>query len=104
MNFDFEGSILEAPQNFCNQNWPKAFGYCETKNIVSDSNKLVVDQNNTIIALLVSLHHKVDKISVKEIPKSSDIDKLADQFSKLSTTFEKKFAPKTKFLVYKKNV
>lgn len=104
MNFNFEGKILEEAYNFCNKNLNTSSGYSETSKLVSESNKTAIFQNNLIIALLVSLHHKIDKLSSKETLPSSEIDKLIGDFSKLSTTFEKKTTSKikTNFLVYKK--
>jgi len=90
MNFSFEGKILEDAYNFCNQNLPKSSSYSETNKIASDSSKLVVSQNNIIITILVSLHHKIDKLSSKATLQPIDIDKLVQDFSKLSTNFEKK--------------
>ena len=82
MNFSFEGKILEDAYNFCNQNLPKSSSYSETSKIALDSNKLAVSQNNTIIDLLESLHHKIDKLSSKKTLQPIDIDKLVGYFSK----------------------
>ena len=70
------------------------------------SDKIIISQNNTIIALLVSLHQKINKLEnlSKEKQKVQiDIDNITDQFKNINLNKKNKVKKDFQFIQFKDN-